>query len=136
MRGIDKEELVLLKFSEEEAMKELKWKHSKEFEYKGEMYDIVKTEKIGNIIHYWCWWDHEETRLNRELTELVTNLFNDSPQKAQKENQLISFYNSLYYNDINSSSLSTRFVKYALIFHYSESYLSIILKPTLPPPKC
>ena len=42
--GIDQNELVLLKFSKEEAEKQLRWEHSKEFEYEGQMYDVVSKE--------------------------------------------------------------------------------------------
>ena len=40
--GIDKKELVFFEFSHTENQQKLKWKHSKEFEFNGEMYDVVK----------------------------------------------------------------------------------------------
>lgn len=69
--GLDQEELVLLKFSNEETKTELRWEHSKEFEYKGQMYDIVSKEIKADSVFYRCWWDHEETLLNKKLTKLV-----------------------------------------------------------------
>ncbi|PTB91022.1 hypothetical protein C9994_16285, partial [Marivirga lumbricoides] len=68
--GMDKNELVLLKFTSEEA-KVLKWEHAKEFEYQNEMYDVVEQQTIGDTTYYWCWWDHEETALNKQLSLLV-----------------------------------------------------------------
>ena len=38
--GIDKSELVLLKFSKAAMASKLKWKHAKEFEFNNQMYDI------------------------------------------------------------------------------------------------
>jgi hypothetical protein len=38
------DDLVLLSFSVEESQEILKWKHEKEFEFDGEMYDVVKRE--------------------------------------------------------------------------------------------
>jgi hypothetical protein len=135
IKGIDKEELVLLKFSEEEALKELKWKHSKEFEYKGEMYDIVETKKFNDITYYWCWWDHKETQLNQQLKELVTSIFNQNPQKNQKESQLISFYNLLFCKNNNTLGFLPQLVKSSQFFYYSESYFSVTLESLSPPPK-
>ncbi|WP_299671934.1 hypothetical protein [uncultured Polaribacter sp.] len=135
IKGIDKEKLVLLKFSEEEVIQELKWKHSKEFEYKGEMYDIVETKEVDHIIYYWCWWDHKETQLNQQLTELVKNIFNQNPQKTQKENQLISFYNLLFISNYSAFSSSMQLVKTAHFFYYLAPYYSITLKPLFPPPR-
>lgn len=93
--GIDKSELVLLSFSKEEAQN-LKWKHSKEFEYKGSMYDIVETLEGKDSISYWCWWDHEETLLNKQLKELTADVFSKDPVKKEKQNQLISFLKTFF----------------------------------------
>src|SRR5690606_39601506 len=48
--GMDEEELVLLKFTKEETQTKLRWEHSKEFEYDGQMYDIVSKEVKGDSI--------------------------------------------------------------------------------------
>jgi len=84
--GIDQEELVLLKFSQEETETKLRWEHAKEFEYNGQMYDIVSSEIKGDSIYYRCWWDYEETNLNKKLKKLVASAFdqNEDNQKAQK----------------------------------------------------
>ena len=74
--GIDQNELVLLKFSKEEAETKLRWEHSKEFEYDGQMYDIVSKEIKGDSIYYRCWWDYEEPALNRKLQQLVVRVHN------------------------------------------------------------
>lgn len=66
------DELVLLKFSNIEVNTRLNWKHSREFEFDGEMYDIVRTEFKNDSTFYWCWWDHEETLLNKKLDKLFT----------------------------------------------------------------
>ena len=55
MRKINKEELVLIKVSKTQHQNELEWKHSKEFKYKGEMYDIVSVEQHGDSTWYYCW---------------------------------------------------------------------------------
>ncbi|MBK9591208.1 MAG: hypothetical protein IPO32_06800 [Crocinitomicaceae bacterium] len=55
IEGIDRSELVELSFTPEEEQ-QLRWEHSKEFEYKGEMYDVVESKSENGKITYWCWW--------------------------------------------------------------------------------
>lgn len=94
--GINHDELVLLKFTSEEQQKELKWNHSKEFEFNGQMYDIVETTTKGDTTYYRCWWDHEETNLNKQLKELVSNAMGNNPMRKQNQNRLQQFYRLLY----------------------------------------
>ena len=70
--GISKSDLVLLIFSTEETRTLLRWEHSREFEYKRQMYDIVETKSLGDTVYYWCRWDQKETKLNEQLRELAT----------------------------------------------------------------
>lgn len=96
IEGIDKSELVLIKLTKSEAKEKLDWEHSKEFEYLGEMYDVVEFEETTDSVKYWCWWDHEETALNQDLAQVVNNLIGNHPDKKEKEEKLITFYQSLF----------------------------------------
>ena len=58
---VRKTDLVLLKFSTAELISpHIKWKHSKEFWYQDQMYDIIDTEIKNDSIYYWCWEDNAE----------------------------------------------------------------------------
>lgn len=94
--GMDEEELVLLKFSKEETKTKLRWEHSKEFEYEGEMYDIVSKEIKGDSIYYRCWWDHKETALNNKLQKLVANTFDDNEDKKRNQKELNHYLQSFF----------------------------------------
>lgn len=96
IEGIDKSELVLIQLSKSEAAEKLEWEHSQEFEFEGEMYDVVEFEETSDSVKYWCWWDYEETALNKNLAEVVNNLLGNHPDKKEKEQKLISFYQSLF----------------------------------------
>ncbi len=96
--GIDRDELVLLKFSIEESRTKLRWEHEKEFEFAGQMYDIVEKEISGDTIHYWCWWDHEETKLNRQLDDLVAKVLGNNPQRKDRQDKTVDFLKKLYFN--------------------------------------
>lgn len=96
--GMDRSELVLLKFSFSEINSGLRWEHDKEFEYRSQMYDIV--EKIIKVdsVYYWCWWDHEETALNKELDNLVAKTLGTDRENNSRQKRLVEFYKSICIN--------------------------------------
>jgi len=108
--GVDNEELILLKFTAGDAEKNLRWEHSREFEYNHQMYDIVETFTDGKYIYYWCWWDREESELNQQLGAIGEEILNSNPRKKEK--------------------LSSRNSTSSLLFHCSNfNWLSIKVKP-------
>jgi hypothetical protein len=100
MQGVHNDELILLKFTREESETKLRWEHPGEFEYNRQMYDVAKTRVRGDTLYFWCFWDHGETRLNREIAELVTKAFKNDPQQREKHQRLQSFFKSLYCSDL------------------------------------
>ena len=118
IEGVDKEELVLLKFTPEQQAEHLNWKHSKEFEYAGEMYDIVERFTKNDTTYFYCWWDQEETALNRQLDRLVADLSQSHPQKNDSQNLLGQLFKSFYWSEpaIERLSVLTENIKH--FFHY------------------
>jgi len=55
-KGMAEEHLVVLQFTTEEKAL-LNWEHDKEFEYQGQMYDVVDSYQVGDIFYYSCWPD-------------------------------------------------------------------------------
>lgn len=45
--------------------------NSKEIKYKGELYDLVKVEQVGNITRFHCVWDKHEELLQESLQQQV-----------------------------------------------------------------
>ncbi len=90
-----KSDLTHLCFSVEEA-RELRWEHSKEFEYKGEMYDVVYVEEAEGNISYWCWLDKDETSLNNMLADMTESLLGEDDDRQQQKQNLLNFIKSLY----------------------------------------
>lgn len=78
--GIDEKGLVLLEFSKMETESLLRWEHSREFEYNGQMYDIVESWVQGDTVYYRCLWDRAETKLNCRLRELAVRALGDAPK--------------------------------------------------------
>ena len=133
MSGIDKNDLVFLKFSKKESESELLWEHSCEFEYKGEMYDIVHSEEKGDTIFYWCWWDHDETILNRQLDNLATQAMGHNPGIQANTKSIATFLFSLFIPKTVEWDAFTRF-QYAAQPPANSLYSSIKISPPIPPP--
>ncbi|MGJ3236509.1 hypothetical protein [Marivirga sp.] len=136
IEGVDKTDLVLIQLTKAEAKEKLDWEHSREFEYEGEMYDVVEFEETKDSVKYWCWWDYEETTLNKNLAAVVNNLLGNHPDKKEKEQKLISFYQSLFlekvfqWQALQFARLPNSFTEYELIF---KDYINPI--PSPPPQK-
>ena len=135
----DKKELVTLTFSTAETATELHWEHDSEFEYKGQMYDIVETQIHEDSISYICWWDHQETALNLQLQQLVEKTLESDPQNHQKQDDLTNFYKSLYFasHDVTVFLPSTTCLKNlkSSLFYRKSIYLPFYTTPLSPPPE-
>lgn len=134
--GLDKTQLILLKFTQEETQTILTWKHSREFVYKGQMYDIVDQRQEGDSVFYTCYKDDKETRLNLEKKRVVAKALGQDPlQKNQKE-RIKSFFKTIYQHEIDAwkpNLIQPCIIHYALnLKHYSLFSES----PPSPPPKC
>lgn len=136
IEGIDKEELVLLKFTSEQQALHLDWKHSKEFEYAGEMYDIVEQFTKNDTTYFYCWWDKEETALNRQLDNLIAGMSQSDPQQNDPQNQLSRFFKSLYWSEPATQGLSVLTEKIHHIFTYDFALKEFNSPPLIPPPDC
>lgn len=135
INGLDKKDLVLLKFSKEETDEKLNWEHSKEFEYSGVMYDIVESKTEADSVYYWCWEDREETELNIKLNTLVEKA--GGPDKYNNENlkRLSNFLTTLFYSNKNPFDLDRNKNVSTLLSYYSNNYSSLVSDPLIPPPR-
>lgn len=133
--GIDKKELVLLKLTEAQKQTQLNWEHAKEFEYQGEMYDIVETEIVCDTTYYWCWWDHAETALNKRLDELASFVKGNHAKHKENQKRLYEFFKSLYLPEV-AERKSFVFLKInATNFWKHIYYSSLSSAPLVPPPE-
>jgi hypothetical protein len=95
-KAIPEEDQMLWTFSLADAQTKLSWEHSREFEYKGEMYDVIRSETRGDSVSYWCYWDRKETKLKRELNVLVANMLGPGAQNRNQEKQIQEFFRTLF----------------------------------------
>ena len=133
--GIDKKELVFMTFSIKDSQEKLNWKHSKEFEYKGEWYDIVEQEIIGDSIHYYLWWDHEETQLNKQLNELIALTVDQNPLTKENNNKVAKLFKSLYFTEekvLVKNEIKSEFSQPSIF--YNSTLVKVYYSIDLPPP--
>lgn len=132
--GIDKTELVLIKFSNKEISKKLEWEHSKEFEYNGNMYDVVEKLAGKDSTHFWVWPDAEEDKLNKHLKAIVKIAIGSNPDKKQKQDDSQNFYKNLF-NQWQTVSIPVAFHSYkSRGFKHLNHYSNYSSSPLLPPP--
>jgi hypothetical protein len=84
--------VIVIKSTEED---QLNWKEDHEFYYKKNLYDIVRSVKIGSSTVYYCINDEQEETLFSELDEMIAKHHGDKAkckdQKSDKEfNQIES----------------------------------------------
>ncbi len=133
--GIERDKLVLLEFSKEEAKTKLRWEHSREFEYRGNMYDIVKTKVKQDSVYYWCWLDHEETKLNDQIITLLNKNSNDEPLNTNGNKILSLVFKPLYISGHFDWQPALDISEKKEAFLKSSNYSSLNFPPPVPPPE-
>lgn len=134
IEGLDREELALIKISKKQSG-QLNWEHSKEFEYYGEMYDVVYKKETTDSLFYWCWWDHKETQLNRQLASITKDLLDSDTKRKESSSRVAFFFKSLY---SENAELLEKFaiedVQNSFPF-YARDWKSLAHSPPIPPPR-
>lgn len=130
--GINREKLVLLKFDKKENQYQLNCDTS-EIEYKGEMYDVVEKEVKGDTLIFWCWWDCEETRLNRQLEELVCYTLGNNPKNQENQKRLSNFFESLFFSE-SAEKITIAETKINNKYAYNQDFYQSISDPPPVPP--
>lgn len=133
--GIERNELTLLKFSKAGSERELTWEHAKEFEYKKQMYDVVDSKIVGDTIYFWCWQDNAETLLNNQFAGIIEQAFQQDPQQREKQEKLVSFYQSLYCTEPFDWKNEPLYLADIIHVHLLISFSSFSSRPPFPPPK-
>lgn len=68
-RSSDKTDLIHFRFSFDDV-ELIRWEHDREFEYEGQMYDVIEECRDGDSLDLWCWRDHQETLLGIRIKTL------------------------------------------------------------------
>src|SRR5690606_12203476 len=123
------------KFTQDQIENELRWQHSKEFEYQGVMYDVIEVNQQGSLTQYWCWKDVKETVLNQKLRKLTAfALGHNLPFKNQKQ-QLVSLIKSLFSQKLDQFNLLLFGKNINSYSTYNENLIGESVAPSTPPPQ-
>jgi hypothetical protein len=131
---ISEEEKCVLSFSILEANNVLHWEKPDEFEYKGEMYDVISMKQMNDSVIYVCYHDKKESGQKESYAQLLINSFGNDLQKEQ-QSRIKIFFNVLYLpagiSDLPAtfeSTAQTRSTTRELLNKFRQ-------KPPVPPPK-
>ncbi len=97
-RDPNDERVKTLVFTKEESQSLLKWEHDREFEFRGEMYDVLEVHEKGDQIEYLVWHDQEESELKRSKSEYEESS-QENHSRHQKRN---SFHVIFFFEDLPS----------------------------------
>lgn len=131
----DESQLILLKIPlSVEAQSEIfERTENNEFKFRGNMFDVVKSERHGDVTWYWCIWDKEETDLEDALQNAQHRA---SSQDDKNSNDLMSSFLKLLFIDTtekNPNLTVNELITYNPFYLIRNSNLSIT--PPSPPPQ-
>jgi hypothetical protein len=113
---------------------QITWIHSKEFRYKGEMYDIVSKQVLNGRVLLSCIHDVKESGLFAALDEMINFQMNADPRQQNSKENWLKLFHSLYFNQNIDSTESP--LKYTpLTYFCGTNFQSISLKLHSPPPE-
>jgi len=121
--GVPEEDLVLLKIAkaEEQNSEVFERIHSREFRYKGEMYDVIRLEEKGNTTYYTCIHDVKESKLFEQLDEMVVKTLTEDTRERHQQEIMLGFFTKVYLPGVRPE-LSYFQTKAKSVFAYYASF--------------
>lgn len=135
METADPSNFVTFQFTDEQIARELDWEHSREFEYKGQMYDVVDRYRNGDKTTIICWPDNEETVINKSLDNLVSQFLGNDPVNSESQEKVVVFYRSLYFEEITQYNFYRFPERRRKKVRLDETENPQFITPPTPPPK-
>lgn len=134
--GLSEDEKVRLTFSLDEIYTVLNWEHSREFEYKGEMYDILEQDTLGDSILYVCFHDVDETFSKKMIKWMAEKQRKGDNPNALPDFKWNSFFANLIYESDRSSDAELLYARSTKVnANYQRNILEYSITPPSPPPR-
>jgi len=116
--------------------KTLDWeREGKEFQYQGEMYDVVRFETKDGFISYYCINDNLETKLLKCFDELLNILLsNDKSPLGKTAKRIIEMFSLSNCITIGDLVFVASCSKYSIYFNYSFYFVPVYREIFSPPP--
>lgn len=113
---------------------DFKWHEEHEFQYRGQMYDIIRKEVHGDQVWYYCYWDKAETELINNLSEYVSNYLQQKPEEAKTKSYLKIIIEKIFLLPFADVNFDLSLHELASNFIPVQPH-SIYLDVDLPPPR-
>jgi len=133
--GMDESELIRLEFTPDEAKTRLRWHHEKEFELDGQLYDVVNQSHQNQRIVFWCFADHAETNLDKQMDMLLDSLLNGDQQRRDKKARLLDFNKKLFFENRLAILPINRIQNLGYCLANLQVPTFFYTKPPAPPPR-
>lgn len=110
------------------------WIHSKEFRYKGQMYDVVSEREENGRLIVSCIHDIKESGLFADLDQMIERQMNADSQNQNSRQHWIKLFQSLFFG---STSVAVQNVQEhnKHVFFFWVNFLSVSFNPESPPPE-
>jgi hypothetical protein len=135
MHGLEDDELVKFEFLKKEINSKVRWHDKNEFEFNGNLFDIVRRVESEQTLTFWCFKDEEETKLKQKIATLLENELNQDEQRKEKKERTLHFYKNLFCK----AGFVFESGQYVLTNKYcitnSIQYSTYLFSPPSPPPR-
>ncbi len=134
---LEKGDLIKLSFHKHLEKSNISWIKKGEFSYKNSLFDVVYVETTADSVIYFCWEDHEESKIKRELQKLSARAWGKHPERRDGHKKVIDFYKQLYFED----SHMLVFINYPtptsleIIAQHNNTLPSVFIPTKNPPPE-
>lgn len=115
--------------------KSLRWEHEHEFEYDHKMFDIVEADTLGQLVHYLCFPDKQETALNALFKQKLKERYSQDRPAQNKANQILSFIYGLYFVNDSLEKVFNPLSKQQQFAAYLKLDTQVCLDELSPPPQ-
>lgn len=94
--GFNKDVVKILTFAKKDIKNIVRWEHDREFEFLGEMYDVISSKESKDSVSYTCYWDIEETKIKKQIVKLFFSDNENFPLQHEKEAKMIEYFKQFY----------------------------------------
>lgn len=99
LNKLQDKQLALVKVAkvlEQKPNQQFKRMHGREFQFLGEMYDIVRKAEHADTTYYYCFHDHDESEIIRSINRWMKDNFGNSKENNETEDFQKDFFEQDY----------------------------------------
>ena len=130
--GLAQEDLVIFSFSDKE-LADLNWEHSREFHFRGKMFDVVRRSDKNDQHVLYCISDDQESRLFADLDNITSKKMNRNLPFKVPFNELVWILSHYLFDNCSFSFPPLPSFEFNFKNHLFFSVSEFIDLPSIPP---